>query len=64
MKHILKKIELAILKIALVQFLFLILAQILLTNKDIAPYLSKTVFAEGVFFEYVLRVMQTLDHLG
>ncbi|OIJ16293.1 hypothetical protein BKP35_02460 [Anaerobacillus arseniciselenatis] len=62
--HILKKIESVIVKITCLQFLFLILAQLLLRNKEIAPYLSKTVFSEGVFFESVLRVMETLDHFG
>lgn len=59
----LKKVESLLLKLVVVQFLFLLVSQILLYKKELSPFLSKTIYSEGVFFEYVLSTMEILDHL-
>ncbi|MFN7252180.1 MAG: DUF5359 family protein [Anaerobacillus sp.] len=63
MSNYLKRLEAILLKITFLQFFFLILAQILLYKKELSPYLSRTIFSEGVFLEYALRAMETLDQL-
>ncbi|RXJ03925.1 hypothetical protein DS745_00605 [Anaerobacillus alkaliphilus] len=63
MFEILKKYEGVLVKVTCIQFIFLIIAQILLYKKEVAPYISKTIFSEGVFIEYVYRTMETLDQL-
>lgn len=64
MRGLLKRYEAILIKVAGVQLFFLILAQILLYKKELSPYLSRTIFSEGVFLEYVLQTMETLDHLS
>lgn len=60
-KSVLQKIESYIIKITIIQFGFLILAQTLINNKVMAPYFSRTLFSEGVFIEYVVKVVQLID---
>ena len=43
-KSVLQKIESYIIKITIIQFGFLILAQTLINNKVMAPYFSRTLF--------------------
>lgn len=61
--ELLKRIEAVLIKLVIVQFIFLLLAQMLLSKKELSPYLSRTIFSEGVFLEAVVRVVQTLDQL-
>lgn len=63
MSYFLRKIELILIRITFIQLFFLLLAQFLLYKKDVTPYLSKTIFAEGVFFQTVLETLERLDHL-
>ncbi len=63
MFELLKKYESVLLRLACIQFVFLIIAQMILYKKEIAPYVSKTIFSEGVFREYVYRTLETLDQL-
>ncbi|MCT8138873.1 DUF5359 family protein [Anaerobacillus sp. CMMVII] len=63
MRDYLKKYESILVKVTFVQLFFLILAQILLYKKELSPYLSRTIFSEGVFLEYAMRTMETLDQL-
>lgn len=62
MNGYLKKVEGFLIKLTFLQFIYLILAQTLLYKKEISPYLSRTIFSEGVFYEDVLfRALETLD---
>lgn len=63
MSRTLAKVESILIRITFVQFIFLVLAQILLQKKAIAPFLSHTIFSEGVYFEYVRKTMVILDCL-
>lgn len=64
MKNYLKRFEALIIKVTFMQFLFLILSQALLYKKELSPYLSRTIFSEGVFLEYAMKTMETLDQLS
>lgn len=59
----LKRVETIIIKLTIIQFVFMIIAQIILSNKSIAPYLSRTIYSEGVFFERIVKVVQILDQV-
>lgn len=54
-----KRVEHFIIKLVLVQFLFLLLAQVLLMQPRIAPYLSKVVYYEGVTKGAVTKSLET-----
>lgn len=56
-----KKFEAYLIKAAIIQFCFLVISQLLICNKTVAPYLSRTLFSEGVFFESVVKVVQVID---
>lgn len=58
-----KKIESVLLKLALIQFLFLILAQALLYQKELSPYLSEAIFSEGVFLENLFWTVEAIDQI-
>lgn len=60
---IIKKLEERLLKITLVHLFLVILAQVLLYKKELSPYLSRTIFSEGVLLEYTLRTVEILDQL-
>lgn len=59
----LKRVESILLKLAVIQFLFLIVAQVLLSQSELSPYLSRTIFSEGVFIKNLLQTLETLDHI-
>lgn len=63
MSDFFKTIEKILIKLTVIQFLFLLIGQSLLLNKQVSPFISKTILAEGVFLENFIRVMETLDHL-
>lgn len=54
-----KRVEHFIIKLVLVQFLFLLLVQVLLMQPRIAPYLSKVVYYEGVTKETATKSLET-----
>ncbi|OIJ14832.1 hypothetical protein BKP37_07600 [Anaerobacillus alkalilacustris] len=60
---IIKKLEERLLKITLVHLFLVILSQVLLYKKELSPYLSRTIFSEGVLLEYTLRTVEILDQL-
>lgn len=59
----LKRVESILLKLAVIQFLFLIIAQVLLYQSELSPYLSRTIFSEGVFIKNLLQTLEILDHI-
>ncbi|WNF38009.1 DUF5359 family protein [Bacillaceae bacterium IKA-2] len=63
MDAFLKRVESILLKLAVIQFLFLIVAQALLYQSELSPYLSRTIFSEGVFRENLLHTLEILDHI-
>ncbi len=54
-----KRVEHFIIKLVLVQFLLLLLVQVLLMQPRIAPYLSKVVYYEGVTKGAVTKSLET-----
>lgn len=59
----LKRVESILLKLAVIQFLFLIVSQALLYQSELSPYLSRTIFSEGVFIKNLFQTLETLDHI-
>ncbi|MBO9128262.1 YpfB family protein [Bacillus sp. 165] len=55
-----QRAERIIIKLAVIQLVFLLLSQALLTQPEIAGYLSKVVYYEGVTKGYVTNVLETL----
>jgi hypothetical protein len=55
-----QRVERIIIKLAIIQFIFLLLSQALLTKQEIAQYLSKVVYYEGVTRGYVTNILETL----
>lgn len=55
----LKRVERFLIKLVVIQLLFLLLVQVLLTQPRIAPYLSKIVYYEGVTKGAVTKSLET-----
>ncbi|MFD1738575.1 YpfB family protein [Bacillus salitolerans] len=56
-----KRFESFLIKLVFVQLIFLVLAQLLLTNQDISPYLSKVIHYEGVTKDTYSKILETFD---
>lgn len=54
-----KRVEHFIIKLVMIQFLLLLLVQLLLMQPRIAPYLSKVVYYEGVTKGAVTKTLET-----
>lgn len=56
-----KRIERILVKLVVIQFICLVLAQIIMMNQDISPFLSKVVQYEGVTKDSFSKVIETFD---
>lgn len=56
-----KHIERILLKVVIIQFICLVLAQVVMMNQHISPFLSKVIHYEGVTKDTYTRVIETFD---
>lgn len=57
-----KKIERIIIKLVIIQFVYLIIAQWLIAHDSLQPVLNKLVIYEGVMKGQATQVIRTIDH--
>ncbi|MBB6175519.1 MULTISPECIES: YpfB family protein [Anoxybacillus] len=56
-----KTVERMLWKLAIIQFIFLLIAQFVVSHSSIAPYVVKVVHYEGVMKNSVLKTIETFD---
>jgi hypothetical protein len=56
-----KRFESLLIKLVFIQFIFLVLAQLLLMNGEISPFLSKVIQYEGVTKDSHSKIVETFD---
>ncbi|WP_456278522.1 YpfB family protein [Bacillus sp. AK128] len=56
-----KNIERVLVKLVVVQIICLVIAQVIMTNHQLSPYLSKVVEYEGVTKDSYSKVVETFD---
>ncbi len=56
-----KTVERMLWKLAIIQFIFLLIAQFVVSHSSIAPYVVKVVHYEGVIKNSVLKTIETFD---
>ncbi|WP_246942238.1 YpfB family protein [Bacillus pinisoli] len=56
-----KNIERILIKIVFIQIICLVAAQVMMTNHQISPYLSKVIQYEGVTKDSYSKVVETFD---
>ncbi|MBB5355779.1 hypothetical protein HNR43_001757 [Anoxybacillus mongoliensis] len=56
-----KTVERMLWKLAIIQFIFLLIAQFVVSHSSLAPYIVKVVHYEGVMKNSVLKTIETFD---
>lgn len=56
-----KRFENILIKLVVVQFIFLILAQLLLMNSSISPYLTRMIDYEGVAKHNYTKILEVFE---
>jgi hypothetical protein len=56
-----KHFERILVKLVVVQFICLVIAQVVMTNHQLSPYLSKVIEYEGVTKDSFSKVVETFD---
>ncbi|WP_461200677.1 YpfB family protein [Anoxybacillus sp. TBDG-1] len=56
-----KTVERMLWKLAIIQFIFLLIAQFVVSHSSIAPYVVKVVHYEGVMKNSILKTIETFD---
>jgi hypothetical protein len=56
-----KHLERIIVKLVVIQIIFLLIAQFIMTNNQLSPYLSKVIEYEGVTKDSYSKVVETFD---
>ncbi|KFZ43896.1 hypothetical protein CS060_07650 [Anoxybacillus flavithermus] len=56
-----KTIERMLWKLAIIQFIFLLIAQFVVSHSSLAPYIVKVVHYEGVMKNSVTKTIETFD---
>ncbi|CUA79514.1 YpfB family protein [Anoxybacillus suryakundensis] len=56
-----KTVERMLWKLAIIQFIFLLIAQFVISHSSLAPYIVKVVHYEGVMKNSVLKTIETFD---
>lgn len=58
-----EKVESIFIKLAIIQFLFLMLSQAFILYTDVAPYMTKVVQYEGVYNNELIEALETFDQM-
>ncbi|NSL52317.1 YpfB family protein [Calidifontibacillus erzurumensis] len=56
-----KKVEKYIIKFLILHFIFLIIGQCLISNKQLAPFVSKMIYYEGVMRDEHTEIIETMN---
>lgn len=56
-----KKVEKYIIKLLILHFIFLFIGQYLISNEEIAPFVSKMIYYEGVMRDQHTEIIETMN---